>query len=469
MAPTKFVKTMRGFRREYSFLGGRHESTSACHSLIGPAIHRPPSTNGARVPYHALIMTTAAGNWEEEQLQRSFSRRVRGGWGAYWVAGVRQEPPPVPPISLTGGVPDPDSLPIEELIESSNRVLRREGADALRYGGHQGYPGLREWLAEQTNRRYRMGLTAENFTMTNGASGAFLNVCQTFLDEGDVGLAEWPTFPGGIGTIQNCLSDVVDVPMDEAGLIPDALEETVQRLERAGRRVKLLYTTPNFHNPTGATLPLERRRALVEICQRHGVLIAEDDAYGDLRFEGEHLPSLFALAGGRGAVYLGTFSKTVATGLRVGWVLAAQPVIDALLQTRFDLGTSPWLQRTVTEFAANGLWEGHVAKMIGIYRQKRDVMLDALEERCSRYARWSRPEGGFFLWLTLAEAVDPAALAEAASQIGVAYVGGPAFHRGEGGEDRIRLAFSHVRENEIPEAIMRLGRALEQAAQSGVK
>ncbi|OGO50350.1 MAG: hypothetical protein A2148_06655 [Chloroflexi bacterium RBG_16_68_14] len=386
------------------------------------------------------------------------------------MAGSRpQEPPPVPPIALTGGIPDADTLPIQELMEASSSVLRREGQDALRYGGHQGHVGLRDWLAQELGRREGLSLTADSFTITNGISGALVNVCETFLDEGDVGLAESPTFPGGAGAMQNCLSQVVGVPLDEDGIIPEALSETIERLKGEGRRVKLLYTTPNFQNPTGTTMTLERRQAVVEVCQRHGVLIAEDDAYGDIRFEGERLPSLFALAGGKGAVYLGTFSKTMATGLRVGWVLADELVIEALLRTRFDLGTSPWLQRTVLEFVSTGLLEHHLAKVNEVYRSKRDAMLAALDERCGRYASWGRPEGGYFLWLTLAETVEPAALAEAARRLGVAYVGGPAFHLDGGGQRSIRLAYSFVREQEIPEAILRLGRALEEAARSGAK
>jgi 2-aminoadipate transaminase len=409
-------------------------------------------------------MNVGAGNWEAEQLEQSLARRVRSGWGAYWVANVRQEPPPVPPIALTGGIPDPETLPTEELIAASERVLRREGPEALRYGGHQGHAGLREWLAGHYSAADGMSLTSEHFTITNGVSGGIVNVCQTFLDEGDVGLAELPTYPGGAGTIQHCLADLIGVPLDEDGLVPDALEETLERLEGEGRRVKLVYTIPNFQNPTGACMSLERRRAVVDICDRHRVLIVEDDAYGDIRFEGERLPSLFALAGGKGVAHVGTFSKTVATGLRVGWVLADLPVIEALLRTRYDLGVSPWLQRTMLEFCASGGWERHVAKVNDVYRRKAHSMLSGLAERCSRYVRWSEPKGGFFVWLTLAESVDPAALAEAARNLGVQYVGGGSFYRGEGGRNNVRLAFSHVSDAEIPEAILRFGRALEQAA-----
>lgn len=413
-------------------------------------------------------MVSTAGNWEAEQLERRLARRVRAGWGAFWVAG-RQEPPPVPPIALTGGIPDPDTLPLEELIETSSAVLRREGPDALRYGGHQGYEGLREWLAGHYGARDGLDLNANNFTITNGISGGILNVCETFIDEGDAGLSESPTFPGGAGTIEHCLGEIVSVPVDGDGLVPDALEETIERVEREGRRVKLLYTTPNFQNPTGTMLTLERRRAVVDICHRHGLLIVEDDAYGDIRFEEERLPSLFALAGGKGAVFLGTFSKTVATGLRVGWVLADEDVIAALLRTRFDLGTSPWLQRTLLDFCASGRWERHVEKMNAVYRRKLDVMLGALEERCARYATWNAPRGGYFLWLTLDPSVDPAALYEAARQEGVAYVGGAAFDRQGGCRENVRLAFSFVSEAEIPEGIMRLGRAMEEASRGTAK
>ena len=423
------------------------------------------------MPYHCSTMATVPlENWEAEQLEKSLARRVQAGWGAFWVAGSRpQAPPPVPPIALTGGIPDPDSLPVEELIETSNLVLRRDGPDALRYGGHQGYAGLREWLAGETSRREGLAVTADNFTITNGISGALINVSETFLDEGDVGLVEAPTFPGGAGAMKNCLSEVVGVEVDGDGIVPEALSETIERLEGEGKRVKLLYTVPNFQNPTGTTLTLERRHAVVEICHRHNVLIAEDDAYGDIRFGGERLPSLFALARGKGAVFMGSFSKTMATGLRIGWILADQPVIDSLLRTRYDLGVSPWVQRTILEFAASGKLERHVAKVSEIYRRKRDVMLAALEERCSRYATWNQPEGGYFLWLTLAETVDPAALQDAARRLGVAYVGGYAFHMDGSGQHAVRLAYSFVAEKDIPEAILRFGRALEEAAQQTTK
>jgi DNA-binding transcriptional MocR family regulator len=414
------------------------------------------------VSYHA---STMAGNWEEEQLQQSLSRRVSAGWGAYWVASA-QTPPPVPPITFTGGIPDPKTLPIDELVAASERVLRLAGPEALRYGGHQGVEPLRDWLAQRYAARDGLPLTAEHFTITNGISGGIMNVCDTFLDENDVGLSEIPTFPGGAGVIRRCLADLVGVPLDQDGLIPEALEETVERLEREGRRVKLLYTIPNFQNPTGSCLTLERRHAVVDICRRYGIMIMEDDAYGDIRFEQDVPPSLFALAGGKGVVHLGTFSKTVATGLRVGWTIADAPVTEALLRTRFDLGCSPWVQLTMLEFVRDGRFEAHVEDVCRLYERKRDIMLSALRERCAKYLSWNEPGGGYFLWLTLAENIDAKLLADAAREMGVQYVGGAGFHRGGGGSQQVRLAFSFVDEEQIPEGIIRLGRALDAAARA---
>lgn len=405
-----------------------------------------------------------AGNWEEFLLEESLSQRSRAmASGAYWGAGAGSAPPPVPPITMTGGVPDPLVLPIEELIEVSERVLRREGRFALQYGGPQGYLGLREWLAQEANRREGLHLGPEHFTITNGSAGALALVFETFLDPGDIAIFEAPTYPGAIRTARSTLAEVTSVPMDADGVLPQALAERIERLEAEGRRPKAFYTIANFHNPSGATMPLDRRRQVADICRRHRVLIVEDDAYGDIRFEGDDLPSLFSVAGGQGAVRIGTFSKTLATGLRLGWVMADQPVIDALVRMRFDLGSSPWVQRVVAEFATSGLFHEHVPRAVEFYRRKRDLLLAALDERCRRYARWDVPRGGFFLWLDLSEGVDPQALAERAAEEGVAFVSGSNFFVDGAGGEHIRLAFSFVSEAEIPEAVLRLGRAMERA------
>lgn len=367
---------------------------------------------------------------------------------------------------LTGGIPDPESLPIDGLIVCNERVLRREGTFALAYGGPQGYPGLAEWLAKRINAREGLTLGPQNFVITCGAAGGLANLCETFLDPGDVVIVERPTFPGSLRTIKSCLPEVVGVDVDEHGLIPEQLEAALGSVQMAGKRPKLLYTISNFHNPAGATLSMERRERVVELCRSHGVLIIQDDAYGAISIGREPHPTLFSLAGGAGAVLLGTFSKTLATGLRVGWIMGEQPLIDAVTRMRFDMGVSPWTSRVITEFCESGMFDEHLERVIEIYRRKRDAMLAALDERCARFARWSVPEGGFFLWLELAEGIDPERLRYTANEEAVGIVGGSAFFEDGSGARHVRLCYSNVAERDIPEAIMRFGRALERAARA---
>jgi 2-aminoadipate transaminase len=361
-------------------------------------------------------------------------------------------------------VPDPASLPFDDLAEAARVVLEREGRPALEYGGPQGFLGLREWLAERVGRADGVSLGPENITITNGSAGALANACETFLDPGDIVLAEAPSYPGAMRAIRAQGARVETVAVDAEGLRPEALAETVETLSGRGDGPKLLYTIPNFHNPTGATLGLERRRAVLEIARRHDIIIVEDDAYGEIRFEGERVPSFFALSGGDGVLRVGTFSKTLATGLRVGYVAAAREAIDFLLRMRFDMGTSPWIQRLVAEYVSRGNLDRHVSQVVEIYRRKRDAMVAALEAHCASYVRWRIPAGGFFLWLETDRRVQPEALREAAEQEGVAYVAGVAFFLDGSGSQFIRLAYSYVAEEEIEEAVRRLARALERAS-----
>jgi 2-aminoadipate transaminase len=399
-------------------------------------------------------------NWEQ-----ALSKRARVmEWSPWWAPDM--PPPPVPPIMLTGGIPDPESLPIDDLIACNERVLRREGKFALMYGGPQGYPGLREWLANDINRREGLALGEQHFVLTAGSAGAFENLCETLIDPGDVVILENPCFPGTTRIAKSCLPQIEAVPLDDDGLVVDALEQVVARITTADKRPKMLYTISNFQNPAASTMTLERRRAVVDICRRHDILIAQDDAYGAVSFDAGPLPSLFSIAGGTGAVLLGTFSKTLATGLRLGWIMGEQAVIDAVTRMRFDMGVSPWTSRVINEFCESGRYDAHVPRMIEIYRRKRDTMLAALDERCSAFARWSAPKGGFFVWLQLAEAIDPGRLRYTANEEAVGYVGGKAFFTDGGGGNYVRLCYSNVAEHEIPEAIMRFGRALERAVRA---
>jgi DNA-binding transcriptional MocR family regulator len=416
----------------------------------------------SQVPWEAggTTLDEVAGGYDWEA---ALSERGRAsGWSPWWMSTL--PPPPIEPIALTGGIPDPTSLPIDDLIACNEAVLRREGTFALQYGGPQGYPGLREWLADDINRREGLALKAENFVLTCGSAGAFHDVLTTFVDPGDAVLLEQPCYPGSTRVARSCLPEIVGVPVDDDGIIIDDLERTLARLKVEGRRAKVLYTITNFQNPAAGTMSLERRRAVAELCRRHGVLIAQDDAYGGIDFEDQPLPSLFTVAGGTGAVLMGTFSKTLATGLRVGWVMGEQTVVDAVTRMRFDMGVSPWTSRVLHEYCASGRYGAHVPKMIEIYRRKRDAMLAALDERCSKFGTWGVPKGGFFVWMRLIEAVDPSKLRITANDEAVGYVGGEVFFADGNGTEYVRLCYSNVAEKDIPEAIRRFGRALERAS-----
>jgi 2-aminoadipate transaminase len=407
----------------------------------------------------------AAPNWEAALLEQTLSRRARAAGTFYWGAGAAE--PPVPPIALTGGIPDPETLPFGDLAGAARLVLEREGRLALQYGGAQGFPGLRELLAERVGRADGLSLGPENIAISNGSAGALANVCETFLDPDDVVIAEAPSFPGALRAIRAQGARVETAAVDEEGLRPEALAKTIAAISARGERAKLLYTIPNFHNPTGATLSVQRREAVLEIARRHRLIIVEDDAYGAIRFQGERVPSFFALSRGENVLSVGTFSKTLATGLRVGWIAAAQEAIDHLVRMRFDMGTTPWVQRVVAEYVSSGLFDRHVPRLVELYRRKRDAMVAALEKYCAPCVRWRLPAGGFFLWLEIDGRVQPEALREAADQEGVAYVSGDTFFADRSGNQFIRLAYSFVASEEIEEAIRRLGRALERAAGAG--
>jgi 2-aminoadipate transaminase len=415
-----------------------------------------------RVPWEA-DQTAPSAREDGYAWEAALSQRAHKMAWSPWFQGTLPEPSK-PPIMLTGGVPDPASLPTSELIACNERVLRREGQDALMYGGPQGPQGLRDWLALDINRREGLALDATNFVLTCGSSGAFENVCETFLDPGDVIILEQPCFAGSTRIALSCLPEIATVPLDDDGLDVAALERTAARIAAEGKRAKLLYTISNFQNPAANTMSLKRRKAVVDICRRHGILIAQDDAYGAISFDREPSPSLFTVAGGTGAVLMGTFSKTVATGLRVGWIMGEKPVIDAVTRMRFDMGVSPWTTRVIAEYCASGEYAAHVPSVIEIYRRKRDAMLAAMDERCSKFMRWGVPKGGFFVWAELAETVDPARLRITANEEAVGYVGGEAFFADGSGANFVRLCYSNVAERDIPEAIMRFGRALERAA-----
>jgi 2-aminoadipate transaminase len=368
------------------------------------------------------------------------------------------------PFDLNAGVPDRSSLPARDLAYAAQAALAQDAAGALTYGGAQGYAPLRAWIAARQAAETGLSLTAAQVTITSGSAHALDNIAATFLAPGDVVALGAPSYPGAIRTFRARGARVVDVPQDDDGLRIDALEAALTAQRSAGTPAKLIYVVANYDNPSGVTLPEARRRDLVALARRFRALIVEDDAYTGIDIDGPPPPSLFQLAGGIGVLRVGSFSKTVATGLRVGYVLASPAIVERLVFMRFDNGSSPLVQRILVHYLGSGAFEPHVRSLQAIYRERRDVSASALVEHCEPYLTFRKPAGGFFHWLRLRDGLDAAAVTAAAAVRGVAVTPGTGYFANGGGEDRLRLVYSALPPRQLREAIARLGAALEAVA-----
>ncbi len=370
----------------------------------------------------------------------------------------------IPPIGMTGGIPDATRLPVEDLMAAIREAVEESAADALRYGGTLGFEGLRAALAERSQAMDGLAQTANNFIITNGSSAAMDLVYRTFLQPGDVVVAETPSFSGSLRTIRGNLGRIEPVALDRDGLDVDDLDRVLTRLEAMGTPAKLLYTVPDYHNPTGTNLTLERRRKLIEVASRHKMLILEDDAYIDVYFDEQPLPSVYALAGGRGVLRAGSFSKTIATGLRTGWVQAREDYVQLCNQMRFDMGGTPLVHRALARYVASGKWEEHSDEMRELYAAKCDALAEALIDECEPYMRFERPQGGYFLWLTVNEGISARRVVDAAAEGGLTVVPGHHFFLDKSEDRNIRIAFTQVPISAMPEAARRLRLAFEKVA-----
>ena len=365
-------------------------------------------------------------------------------------------------ISLARGVPAPECIPVEELADCARAAVLNDGATALSYGSSAGYAPLREWIAD------RHAVAAGRVVVTNGSLQGFVFLSQVLAPGGGRVLVEAPTYDRPLKILDGLGAEVVAIPQTDEGIDVDALEDELRR----GARPAFLYVIPTFQNPSGRTLGTESRRRLVQLAAEHELTVLEDDAYGLVRFEGDAQPTLFELAGGgEHVVYSSSFSKIVAPGLRVGYLVLPEALaarVEALATSTY---ISPALlsQATVYEF----LQRGGLARNLDLVRSllcaRRDALLQALEQHfAGTGARWSRPEGGYFLWLDLPEGVDSIELLESASRAGVSFVPGPDFFpRGGGGRSSARLAFSLASPGQLADAVARLASA--QPAASSVE
>lgn len=363
-------------------------------------------------------------------------------------------------VSLAGGMPYVRALP-EELVRSAlDRVMSTEGPTALQYGSGQGVPHLREQILEVMALE---GISAsmDNVVVTTGSQQALDLVTKLFIDPGDVILAEAPSYVGAIGVFRSYQAHMVHVLTDENGLVPEALRETIVRLRAENRTIKFLYTIPNFHNPAGVTLSADRRPEILAICKEHNILILEDNPYGLLSFD-EPVPPAIRSLDEDGVVYLGSFSKTLAPGFRVGWALAPHAIREKLVLAAEAaiLCPSSFSQLVISEYLTQADWRGQINEFRGVYRERRDAMLDALDEHLPELT-WNVPNGGFYIWVGLPEQLDSKAMLPRAVTELVAYTPGTAFFADGGGRQNLRLSFSYPTPENIKIGIRRLATVIQ--------
>ena len=359
-------------------------------------------------------------------------------------------------VSLAGGMPNLKDLPLESLAETAKSLILTSGAQALQYGSGQGWEPLREQLVSVMTYDGIIGADPDDVVITTGSQQALDLMAELFINAGDVVLAESPSYVGALGCFRARQADVVHVDLDEDGLIPEALEETIRRLKSAGRAIKFLYTIPNFQNPAGVTLTLERRQRIAEICMREHVLILEDNPYGLLGFHSDPLPAIHSFSP-EGVVYLGSVSKMFAPGMRIGWALAPHAIRAKLILASEAAILSPGMfgQMFLSSYLNNYDWYGQVKVYRAMYAERCKAMLDALDEympECS----WTKPVGGFYTWVTLPEGLNARSMLPRAVKAQVAYVSGTAFYYDGRGTDHMRLSFCYPEPDHIREGVRRL-------------
>ena len=366
-------------------------------------------------------------------------------------------------ISLAGGLPDTSTFPAESLAAQMSRVAAESAAAALQYGPTEGFDETKDCIVEVMAAEGMLP-DPDDIVVTTGGQQAIDLVTKTLVDPGDVVICEAPTYPGAVPVFCSYQADVRQIEMDGEGMRIDLLEALLAELRAEGRRPKFIYTVPTFQNPGGVTLSLERRARLVELAQEHELLVVEDNPYGILRYGGEALPPLYQLDGGDFVIYLGTFSKILSPGIRLGWVVAPPPVLEKVVLGKgaADLCTSSLTQFFVRQYFAEGGWKSYVEDLVGLYRGRRDTMLAALTEHFPAAATWTEPDGGLFIWATLPDYIDTEDLLAKALRSDVAFVPGAAAYVDGRGKNSMRLNFSGVDEAEIREGILRIGRVIRE-------
>jgi 2-aminoadipate transaminase len=374
-------------------------------------------------------------------------------------------------ITLAGGLPDTSTFPPELFGELMTTVGARAADRALQYGPTEGLTAVHDCIVEVMGAE-GMPVSPDEILVTSGGQQVIDLVCKTLVDPGDVIIAEAPTYPGAVPAFGAYEAHVVQIEMDGEGMVVEELERTLDVLQAEGRRPKFIYTIPTFQNPAGVTMSLPRRQRLIEVARERELLVLEDNPYGMLRYEGDPLPTLRRLDtpsgsqdGGDFVIYLGTFSKILSPGIRIGWAVAPRPVLEKLniAKQSADLCSSSMSQHFVAAYFEQGHWRGYVDTLRELYQGRRDTMLDALSEHFPREARWTHPHGGMFIWATLPDYIDTTdLLARALEDENVAFVPGRAAYLDGRGGSSMRLNFSGVSDDEIREGVRRIGKTVRE-------
>jgi 2-aminoadipate transaminase len=364
-------------------------------------------------------------------------------------------------ISLAGGLPDTSTFPPQSFAAQMTRIAQESAAEALQYGPTEGFEETKDCILEVMGAEGMLPDPDDIVVTTGGQQGIDL-VTKTLVDPGDVVICEAPTYPGAVPVFCSYQADVVQVECDEDGMDVDALEKLLGELRSEGRRPKFIYSVPSFQNPAGVTMSFERRQRLVELARANEILVVEDNPYGLLRYGGEPMPPLYQLDGGDFVIYIGTFSKILSPGIRLGWTVAPPPVLEKIVlgKQATDLCTSTLTQYFVREYFAERRWQRYIDDLIEIYRARRDVMLQALRDNFPAEATWTEPEGGLFIWATLPDYIDTGDLLAKALRADVAFVPGQAAYVDGRGRHSMRLNFSGVGEDEIREGVRRIGEVI---------
>lgn len=362
-------------------------------------------------------------------------------------------------ISFAGGLPAPELFPVEQMKKVCNAVLDEGGQSALQYSTTEGFLPLRKFISERM-KDSGVDVDPQNILITSGSQQGLEFSGRVFLNEGDVVICESPSYLGALNAFKAYLPKFVEIPMDDNGMIVDHVEKALQE----NSNVKFIYTIPDFQNPTGRTMSLERRKKLIELAERYNVPIVEDNPYGELRFEGERLPAIKHFDTKGLVIYLGTFSKTFCPGLRLGWVAGDAEIVQkyVVVKQGADLQTNTMSQREAAKFFEMYDLNKHVETIIDVYRKRRDLMIETMKQEFPENCKFTFPNGGLFTWVDLPEGIDAADVLKKALEYKVAFVPGGSFYPNGGNLNHCRLNYSNMPEDKIVEGIKRLGKVLRE-------